>query len=31
MANTRFILNETSFFGFGVREVLLDDLKVSGY
>ena len=27
MANTRFILNETSYFGFGAREVLLDELK----
>lgn len=28
MANTRFILNETSYFGFGAREVLLDELKI---
>ena len=31
MANTRFILNETSYFGFGAREVLLDELKDRGY
>ena len=27
MANTRFILNETSYFGYGAREVLVDELK----
>ena len=31
MANTRFILNETSYFGFGAREVLLDELKDREY
>ena len=31
MANTRFILNETSYFGFGAREVLLDELKDRGF
>jgi len=27
MANTRFILNETSYFGYGAREVLANELK----
>ncbi|MGN1327295.1 MAG: lactaldehyde reductase [Clostridia bacterium] len=27
MANTRFILNETSYFGYGAREVLIDEIK----
>ncbi len=27
MAHTRFILNETSYFGYGAREVLADELK----
>ena len=31
MAITRFILNETSYFGFGAREVLLDELKDREY
>ena len=31
MASTRFILNETSYFGYGAREVLLDELKGRGY
>ena len=31
MASTRFILNETSYFGYGAREVLLDEIKGRGY
>ena len=31
MATTRFILNETSFFGFGAREVLADQIKERGF
>jgi lactaldehyde reductase len=27
MANTRFILNETSYFGYGAREVLIDEIN----
>ena len=31
MGTTRFILNETSYFGYGAREVLLDEIKGRGY
>ena len=31
MANTKFVLNETSYFGYGAREVLVDEIKDRGY
>lgn len=31
MANTKFVLNETSYFGYGAREVLVDEIRDRGF